>query len=863
MARATAGSKNHCHNIKTVLALALIAIAIVSLIGIMSADDTYADSPIIVDGDFEYKYYNGSDSEVELSYYGGSDKTVIIPSTIEHNGKTLTVVAIGSYALGMDAQHYTTTLSIPDTVRTLGPNAFGHMNILLELWIPISLDASSGTPFARCNTLIDINFTAGTEEGHNYDEHSIKNTPWYQSRNSLKEVDFKHGIRSIGDYTLYDGNFNNWNLNNILTIPHGVETIGDYAFAKCNQISKISLPSTLTKIGTATFRGCDSLSEFIVSNGNAYSSINGMLYNRDATELIACPAKIDLAEFYVPTSVRTVADYAFYNCTNLTTVDLSGVEEIGDRLFDGCTALTKVHFGLKLAYVGEDVFGDLPVYNVSKIAPLECTSENLRGHVFDKYWSVDENREIVVKQSPPKVKYILDGVTLFCDTYLIGEVVTVRGDYAITGYTVTAWTNRGLFPVTDGKFVMGDHDVKFYATSTINQYTITLMNGSEVYFSVTLDYNSALVAPIDPSKIGYTFMGWTSPIPLTMPAEDLVLYAVWDINQYTITFDSKGGNDIASITADYGSPITAPNDPIKEGHLFLGWFLDGAWYVFNTMPATDLILHAEWSPRQHTISFTVLDEPIEGYPIIMDYGSVISMPSIIPIIRNEIVLYEFNQWIGFTEGITVTQDMTFPASFTKIYVGVAEEGNDYYLDDTDVNSMIIREEILRKIIEDLEEHPRATVHINLEDGSIMLDYDAISKLDDSITDLISLQMKGWDELPDTISSMVDEGRPVYKVGVGGITEFDNGTLTIRLDYQLKKGESADNLKIWHFKSDGTMVEEKCTYNAEGGYVEFTTNNLSHFAIMHIEPEPYVEIGTAAGVLLTVIVALALVAIRRQ
>ena len=459
------------------------------------------------------------------------------------------------------------------------------------------------------------------------------------------------------------------------------------------------------------------------------------------------------------------------------------------------------------------------------------------------------------------VRYFVDGVEVYWETYLAGSVVTIRDNYTITGYTVTAWTAHVPLSIADGKFIIDEIDVWLYATSTINQYTITFNDGTECW-SATLNYNSAVIMPIDPSKTGFTFKGWSATVPQTMPAEDVTLYAIWEINQYTIYFDSEGGSTVAAITMDYGSTIRAPNDPVKEGNLFLGWYINDTRYEFDKMPAENLTLHAGWSPRLYVISFTSFGVPIDGYPMVLEYGTIITMPTIIPEIRTDIKLFEFNEWIGFTEGMVVTQDVTFVASYTEIYVGIGEEGNNYFIDDDDVNSLTLREEVLDRILKEIEENPEMMARVTLKNGKILLDYNALSKLDNSKDDVISIQMREWDELPNTISSIVSDGRPVYKIGIGGITDFENGVLTIRLDYQLKDGESAENIKIWHFGSNGSLVEEECTYNAEGGYVEFTTSTLSHFAIMHIEPDSHV-VETAICVILTMIIAMIMVVVRRQ
>ena len=126
---------------------------------------------------------------------------------------------------------------------------------------------------------------------------------------------------------------------------------------------------------------------------------------------------------------------------------------------------------------------------------------------------------------------------------------------------------------------------------TVNSYTITFdTDGGSAIDPITQDYGTAIIAPADPTREGYTFIGWDKAIPATMPAEDLTVTAQWRINQYTIAFDTDGGSAIAPITQDYGTQITAPADPTREGYTFIGW--DKA--IPATMPAENITLKAKW-----------------------------------------------------------------------------------------------------------------------------------------------------------------------------------------------------------------------------------------------------------------------------
>ena len=130
---------------------------------------------------------------------------------------------------------------------------------------------------------------------------------------------------------------------------------------------------------------------------------------------------------------------------------------------------------------------------------------------------------------------------------------------------------------------------------TANSYTIAFdTDGGSAVAPITQDYGTDITAPAAPTKTGYTFMGWEPEIPATMPAEDMTITAKWSINQYTVTFDTDGGSAVAPITQDYGTDITAPADPTREGYTFIGW--DKA--IPTTMPAENMTITAKWKDSE-------------------------------------------------------------------------------------------------------------------------------------------------------------------------------------------------------------------------------------------------------------------------
>ena len=129
----------------------------------------------------------------------------------------------------------------------------------------------------------------------------------------------------------------------------------------------------------------------------------------------------------------------------------------------------------------------------------------------------------------------------------------------------------------------------------INRYTITFdtAGGSEVP-SITQDYGTTITAPANPAKTGYTFAGWDKTIPSTMPAGDMTITARWTVNQYTITFKPENGGQDIVIKQDYGTAITPPAAPTRTGYTFAGWNRE----IPTAMPAGDMTITARWTENR-------------------------------------------------------------------------------------------------------------------------------------------------------------------------------------------------------------------------------------------------------------------------
>ena len=205
------------------------------------------------------------------------------------------------------------------------------------------------------------------------------------------------------------------------------------------------------------------------------------------------------------------------------------------------------------------------------------------------------------------------------------NILTLRGAlFTRAGYTQVGWST-----VDGGEKVYGFEDVytknealTLYPVWNTNKYTITFdTNGGSEIAPITQDYGTQIAAPANPTRKGYTFKGWDKEIPETMPAENITVKAQWKINQYTITFDTNGGSEIAPITQDYGTEITAPDNPTRKGYTFKGWDKE----IPETMPAENITVKAQWEINQYTIAFDT-NGGSEIAPITQDYGTEITAP---------------------------------------------------------------------------------------------------------------------------------------------------------------------------------------------------------------------------------------------
>ncbi len=272
--------------------------------------------------------------------------------------------------------------------------------------------------------------------------------PWYSSRPNVKAVEIKDGVTNIGNFAFYEcGNLTNINIpNSVISIGecafesctnltsvsmgNSVRSIGYGAFQECNNLTKINIPDSLNYIGDIAFWGCSSLKNINIppnltsigvwvfgSCGNlnievspqneTYSSIDGVLFNNNETEILTYAKDEIQPDYTIPYSVTSIGGSAFYCCENLTNVNIpNSVISIGDsaflnckkltnvsipnsiasidrRAFDGCTGLKNVSIGRGVTSIGNDAFSSCGSVNI-EVLEQNNTYSSIDGVLFNK-----------------------------------------------------------------------------------------------------------------------------------------------------------------------------------------------------------------------------------------------------------------------------------------------------------------------------------------------------------------------------------------------------------------------------------------------------------------------------------------------
>ena len=298
-----------------------------------------------------YGYY----LEVYCSSLAGD---LIIPDTVTYNGSSYCVTSIGDNAFGCSSYGegctLLTSITIPNSVTTIGESAFYKCTSLTSITIPNSVTSIGNSAFYECTSLTSVTIpNSVTTIGENAFQsctsltsvtipNSVTTIEGSAFHNciSLTSITIPNSVTTIGEVA-----FGNCTLLSSVTIPNSVTTIGNWAFDWCTSLTSITIPDSVTYIGEGAFSGCTSLTSINIPN--SITSIENNTFS-------GCTS---LTSISIPDSVTYIGEGAFSGCTSLTSINIpNSITSIENSTFSGCTSLTSITIPNTVTTIGEGAF---------------------------------------------------------------------------------------------------------------------------------------------------------------------------------------------------------------------------------------------------------------------------------------------------------------------------------------------------------------------------------------------------------------------------------------------------------------------------------------------------------------------------
>jgi len=286
---------------------------------------------------------------------GGKAGSYTIPNTVTNIGDRAfyycsslssvtisnSVTSIGDYAFSSCGS--LSSVTIGNSVTNIGSNTFQGCTRLTSVTIGNSVTSIGNYAFYKCYSLTSVTIPNSVT--------NIGSYAFYQC-SKLTSVTIGNSVTSIGNYA-----FQNCTSLTSVTIPGSVTSIGNWAFSFCPSLTNVMIPGSVTSIGSGAFDGCFGLKEIMVdTNNTAYSSVDGVLFNKSQTTLIQCPGG-KAGTYTIANTVTSIGDRAFDSCHSLTSVAIgNSVTNIGSDAFYYCSSLTSVTIPDSVTSIGSDAF---------------------------------------------------------------------------------------------------------------------------------------------------------------------------------------------------------------------------------------------------------------------------------------------------------------------------------------------------------------------------------------------------------------------------------------------------------------------------------------------------------------------------
>lgn len=237
------------------------------------------------------------------------------------------------------------SVKIEDGITSIGEDAFYNCYNITEVQVADTVTEIKKAAFYNCNRLMTINLPDNLTE--------INSSTFWQCYN-LRAIVLPSKITQIGDWAFYDcESFMN------IVFPDELKVIGDRAFARCYNLKSIDLPDRIETIGSGAFAFDTKLQKINLNKNNQFFSVkDGVLFNKDQSELLCCPGAMD--NYYsMPDTVKEIDMFGFAGCEKLEyIVNLNNIAKIGGFAFNECKNLKQINLGENITYLSEEMFGE-------------------------------------------------------------------------------------------------------------------------------------------------------------------------------------------------------------------------------------------------------------------------------------------------------------------------------------------------------------------------------------------------------------------------------------------------------------------------------------------------------------------------
>ena len=280
-----------------------------------------------------------------LVKYLGKERTITIPNS---------VTSIGDEAFYRCSE--LTSITIPNSVTNIGELAFSECTGLTSITIPNSVTSIGDGAFSECTGLTSITIpNSVTSIGDGV----------FSGCSGLTSITIPNNVTNIGDYA-----FAHCSILTSVTIPNSVTNIGDYAFAHCSILTSVTIPNSVTNIGEQAFWNCPKLTSITIPN-SVTSIGDKVFYECTGLTSITIPNSVTtigynafdgcrgLTSITIPNSVTTIGDGAFYGCRGLTSITIpNSVTQIESGTFHDCSGLTSITIPNSVTSIGDGAFRD-------------------------------------------------------------------------------------------------------------------------------------------------------------------------------------------------------------------------------------------------------------------------------------------------------------------------------------------------------------------------------------------------------------------------------------------------------------------------------------------------------------------------